>query len=88
MSARFRSEESTKDVQWLLDYFETDASKLATSLFSLLDASHEMEKAFFRSFEDRLKLDATLVKMRTSEPHPIESRTLTETALRCFGRSN
>jgi hypothetical protein len=65
MSARFRSEESTTDVQWMLDYLETDPSKLATSLFSLLDASHEMEKAFFRSFEDRLKLDPTVVKMRT-----------------------
>jgi hypothetical protein len=31
----------------MLDYLETDPSKLATSLFSLLDASHEMERAVF-----------------------------------------
>lgn len=64
MSARFRTEESTTDVQWMLDYLETDPSKLATSLFSLLDASNEMEKAFFQCFRDRLQLDPDLIKMR------------------------
>jgi hypothetical protein len=65
MSARFRTEESTTDVQWILDYLETDPSKLAASLFSILDASHAMEKAFFQCFRDRLQLDTDLVKMRS-----------------------
>jgi len=64
MGWRFRSEVSATEDQWRLEYLENDPKKIAVSLFSMLDASHEMEKACFGCLRERLDLDPELVKMR------------------------
>jgi hypothetical protein len=45
---------------WVLHHFETDPRKLAVFLFALLQASSEMERAFYKCFEQRLRLDIQL----------------------------
>lgn len=64
MSWRFRVKDVPHGQQWILDYLETDSKKIGLALFSMLDASHEMEKAFFCCFRDRLQFDHRLVNMR------------------------
>lgn len=61
---RHTIEHGDKDVNWRLEYLEHDQERLAIFLFSLLDASSEMEKALFNCFRDRLQLDPDLAKMR------------------------
>jgi len=64
LAKRFVSREREEDVEWKLEYFETDAERQAIFLFSQLEAGALMEKAFYDCFEARLKLDPTLSKMR------------------------
>ncbi len=57
---------ATDGERFLLNYFETDPTKLRTLLYTILEASQMMEAAFFESFATRLELDTDLVKMRKS----------------------
>lgn len=61
---RHTAEHGPHDLNWRLEYFESDPQRLAIFLFSLLDASAEMEQALFNCFDVRLKLDPELANMR------------------------
>ena len=64
LGRRFVEDKTTTDVNWKLQYFETETDRLALFLFSLLSASRLMEKAFFDCFDTRLTLDPQLGEMR------------------------
>lgn len=65
LAQRFKNLETAEDVQWELIYTGAELAALATGLFSMLVACSIMEKAFFATFEDRLKFDIELSKMRS-----------------------
>ena len=63
LGKRMAFQETATDLNSRLEYFEADRKRLATFLYSLVDASYCMEKAFFGAFT-RLNLDPELAKMR------------------------
>jgi hypothetical protein len=62
---RFVHVKSDEGVEFRLNYTGAEPRTLAMSLFSMLLACFTMERTLFSDYEDRLKLDAELVRMRT-----------------------
>ena len=65
VAMRTRSQEAAEGSRIEVSYMEGDASRMAHSLHLLLDAGWETENVFFQAFEDRLKLDVSLLEMRS-----------------------
>jgi hypothetical protein len=61
----FKDASTEGNLRWEYHYFETDQTKMAIFLFTLLQVSTHMERAFFACFETRLNLDPGLVDMRS-----------------------
>jgi hypothetical protein len=72
LAQRFKTHEEQKDVEWRLIYTGADPKLLATSLFSMLQASALMENILFSTFRDRLSLDTRLSDMRDELAKQIE----------------
>ena len=72
LAQRFKSLENPTDVEWRLTYTGADPKLLATSLFSMLQASLLMENILFCIFKDRLNLDIRLSAMRAELPNRME----------------
>lgn len=64
LSERFVASKTPTTVEWKLNYFMLEPKRLAMSAFSLLLACDLIEKAFFALFEDRLRFDTDLARMR------------------------
>ncbi len=64
-SIRLESVQSPTGITWNVHYFETRPPNIAGTLFWLLLASVEMEKALFERFKTRLSLDPFLADLRT-----------------------
>lgn len=56
---------NAQGVAWMHNYLEADPKKIAMSLQYMLNAFALVEKALYDCFEDRLKLDYELAKMRS-----------------------
>ena len=70
----FKDTSTSGIVRWEYHYFETDQTKLAIFLFTLLQVSTHMEGAFFGCFETRLNLDPGLVDMRSRFKRDVEAQ--------------
>jgi hypothetical protein len=64
LAHRLSSNDSPDTINFNLRYTGADPQLVATSVFSMLDASMIMENLIFRSFNDRLQIDTELVGMR------------------------
>jgi len=64
LSERFQQEETATDVHWRLHYTGSNPDVLAGSLFSMLAVFGVMEEIVYKVYEDRLRLDDELCKMR------------------------
>jgi hypothetical protein len=65
VSERFTQHKTETDVQWMLNYTGTKPDVLAASLAMMLMVFDLMENVIYKVYEDRLKLDDGLDKMRT-----------------------
>jgi hypothetical protein len=70
----FKEVSTPSNIRWEYHYFETDQTKLAIFLFTLLKVSTYMEGAFFACFETRLGLDPGLVDMRSAFKRDMEAQ--------------
>jgi hypothetical protein len=61
---RFVHVKSDEGVEFRLNYTGAEPRTWAMSMFSMLLACFTMERTLFSDYEDRLKLDAVLVRMR------------------------
>lgn len=64
MAMSYGYETDASGVRWSHNYLEGDPKKIGTCLQYMLNAFALVERAFHGCFEDRLKLDAEVVKMR------------------------
>jgi hypothetical protein len=71
--SRFVMEEDATTLTWKLMYTGLSPRILGPALFELLLAFHYMERVMFKDFEDRLKLDVSLVDMRVRFDHDKEA---------------
>jgi hypothetical protein len=79
LSERFRQTQTQTDVQWMLNYTGADPKVLTTSLAMMLLVFDLMENVMYSVYEDRLKLDDGLGKMRAafhSEKETIRQQTM------------
>src|SRR5204863_6137017 len=65
MADRFVQIESADHIDWNINYSGAEASLWALSLFTMLLTGFTMEDTLFRDYEDRLKLDPELMRMRS-----------------------
>jgi hypothetical protein len=65
MAMSYGYETNAQGVKWTHNYLEAEPKKLAMSLQYMLNAFALVEKAFYDCFDDRLKLDHELTKMRS-----------------------
>jgi hypothetical protein len=65
LATRFRQSNSSGEIGWNVDYFEVEESRVAMTLYSILDVSFHMECVFYEVFQQRFKLDPSLVDLRT-----------------------
>jgi hypothetical protein len=63
--SRFVIQEGPTHVRYRVNYTGVDLRVLVPALFEILLVFHVMEEVFFKDCEDRLKLDADLVDLRT-----------------------
>ncbi|MBI1982753.1 MAG: hypothetical protein HYS61_00975 [Acidobacteria bacterium] len=86
MATRLRLSNTAGAEGWNLDYFEVDETRAVTSLYSLLEASYQMECVFNDVFQDRFTLDPSLVTTRARflKTH----RGLAKTILLKYGKAN
>ena len=70
--SRFAIQETSADVTWQMNYTGVELRVLIPALFEMLLALHIMEGVFYKDCEDRLKLDAGLVDLRTKFEHDKE----------------
>lgn len=69
MAERFVQVESGENVDFRLNYTGTETKMWATTVFSLLLACSTTESTFFNDYNDRLKLDDQLIRMRAAFMH-------------------
>jgi hypothetical protein len=65
MAMSYGYETNAQGVVWTHNYLEADPKKIALSLQYMLNAFALVEKALYDCFEDRLKLDHELAKMKS-----------------------
>lgn len=73
LSTRFEYELGPNRAEIQVHYFETKPERLGLSIMHLLQATHELEKALFFRFDDRLKLDFVLGSRRQEFVNAAES---------------